>query len=121
MSELRIVVPLIPVSVNHYKKLRGRGRRGFYVTPEAIAFKEAVRLYARGQILSFDEKSRYELAVHIYLGYKQSGDGDNFFKVISDSLVDAGIIRSDAAIDNWHLYKHRDRNDPRTEIMVRVL
>lgn len=121
MSELCIIVPCLPPSVNHYKKPRGRGQRGFYVTPEAIAFKEAVRTFARGQVLSFDEKSRYELVVHIYLGYKQSGDGDNFFKVCSDSLVDAGIIRSDAAIDNWHLYKHRDWNEPRTEIMVRVL
>src|SRR5579885_1867509 len=42
-----ITVPLVAPSCNHYVKHTRKGRH--YVTSEATAFKEALRLYARRQ------------------------------------------------------------------------
>jgi crossover junction endodeoxyribonuclease RusA len=115
VDALTITVPLVPPSVNHYVKHTRQGRH--YVTREGRAFKEAVALFARGRQV---RAKRYELEAAIYLGHGQRGDGDNFWKVIADGLVDAGVIRSDAAVTDWILRKRRDRGNPRTEITVRA-
>lgn len=115
MDGLAIIVPLVPPSVNHYVKHTRAGRH--YVTAEGRAYKEAVALFARGQSL---RAKRYELEAAIYLGHGQRGDGDNFWKVIADGLVEAGVIHSDAAVSDWILRKRRDRRNPRTEITVRA-
>ena len=116
-KSVSFTVPLVPPSVNHYKKPRGRGY-GYYVTEEAKAFKQAVALFAKRRKV---EAKYYELEAHIYLGHGQRGDGDNFWKVVADGLVEAGVIRSDAAVTDWILRKRRDRKAPRTEICVRGL
>lgn len=114
MNELTFTVPgLTPPSVNHYVKHTRSGRH--YVTKEAKAFKEAVVLFARGKAVIAE---RFGLEVWIYLGHGKRGDGDNFFKVLADSLVQAGVIHSDAAVDDWILHKRRDRTNARTEIRV---
>ncbi|MCL6481040.1 MAG: RusA family crossover junction endodeoxyribonuclease [Firmicutes bacterium] len=114
MDALTITVPLVPPSVNHYVRHTRTGRH--YVTREGKAYKRAVALFARGKCV---RAKRYELEAVIYLGYGQRGDGDNFWKVVADGLVEAGVIHSDAAVSDWILRKRRDRNNPRTEITVR--
>jgi crossover junction endodeoxyribonuclease RusA len=114
VDALTITVPLVPPSVNHYVKHTRTGRH--YVTAEGRAYKQAVAIFARGQSL---RAKRYELEAVIHLGHGQRGDGDNFWKVIADGLVEAGVIHSDAAVSDWILRKRRDRNNPRTEITVR--
>jgi Holliday junction resolvase RusA-like endonuclease len=54
------------------------------------------------------------------MGKGERGDGDNFWKCIADGLVDAGVIHSDAAVSEWHLYVRRDRDNPRTVIEVKT-
>ncbi len=115
MDTLSIIVPLVPPSVNHYWKHTRSGRH--YVTQEGRAYKEAVAMCARGKRV---RAKRYELEAVIYLGHGQRGDGDNFWKVIADGLVDAGVIYSDAAVTDWILRKRRDARSPRTEITVRA-
>ena len=114
-AELRIMVPLVPPSVNHYVKHTKNGRH--YVTSEGRAFKEAVCLFAKGRTLG---ARRYELEACIYLGHGQRGDGDNFWKVIADGLVEAQVLHSDAAVSDWIMRVRRDRANPRTEIIVRA-
>jgi len=111
---LSFTVPFVPPSVNHYIKHTRKGLH--YVTKEAQDFKMAVGLCARGRSIHAD---RYSLEVWIYLGFGQRGDGDNFWKVIADGLVEAKVIHSDAAIEDWILHKRRDIERPRTEITVR--
>lgn len=111
---LFLSVPMVPPSVNRYVRHTLTGRH--YVGKEAKEFKRAVRLLAGGRTVRAE---RYELTATVYLGHNQRGDGDNFWKVIADSLVEAGVIHSDAAVDNWLLFKSRDRANPRTEIAVR--
>ena len=110
-----ITVPLVPPSVNHYVKHTRSGRH--YVTKEGIEFKRAVGLFSQGQTLAV---KRYELHARIYLGHGQKGDGDNFWKVIADGLVEAGVIHSDAAVSRWVLELDRDKANPRTEITVKA-
>lgn len=116
MTELTISVPGTPVSVNHYVRHTRNGRH--YVTKEAKDFKYFVGIVLRGRSVKAE---RYELEAHVYLGHNQRGDGDNFWKLIADSLVAAGAIHSDSAVDNWLLFKRRDRANPRTEITIRAL
>ncbi len=130
--KLKIVIPGVPPSVNHYKDSeillnRRTGRHFIKWTPTADSeiFKYTVRNIARGAsvapaTLGEQRKTRYILRAVVYLGTGKRGDGDNFWKVIADSLTFAGVIHSDAAVDDWHLYKRRDREHPRTEITVKA-
>jgi Holliday junction resolvase RusA-like endonuclease len=121
MRELLISVPLVPPSVNHYKRpIILRGHISFTISKAAREYKRCVAIFSRGQSVA-DAKARYELDVVVYLGHNQRGDGDNFWKVIADGLVEACVIHSDAAVDDWILRKRRDPKNPRTEITVRVM
>jgi Holliday junction resolvase RusA-like endonuclease len=115
--EVSFTVPLVPPSVNHYKKPRRNGR-GYYITEEAKQFKEAVAAIAAGNALSAEA---YEVSVGIYLGHGMRGDLDNFLKVTCDALVFARVIHSDAAVTYLSIRKGRDRENPRTEITVRAI
>lgn len=117
-QEYTLIVPGIPPSVNHYKRTRN-GR--YYVTREALQFKNDIGLFVkRAGVPGTIAANTYELEVFLYLGKGQRGDGDNFWKVIADGLVDAGVIHSDAAVMDWILHVRRDWNEPRTEITIRV-
>lgn len=110
---IRLVVPLIPPSVNSYVRHTRSGRH--YVTAAAKAFKAAVALVARRQKVEGDS---YQVKIAIYLGKGDRGDLDNFGKVVLDSIVAAGVIHSDAAVSEIFMQKFRDPQNPRTVIEV---
>lgn len=112
-KSVTLVVPLIPPSVNGYVRHTRSGRH--YVTKEALAFKEAVALVARRRKITGDS---YQVKIAIYLGKGDRGDLDNFGKVIFDSIVAAGVIHSDAAVNEIFMQKFRDPLNPRTVIEV---
>lgn len=116
---VQIVVPLIPPSVNHYKM---RTRRGVtFVTADAKAFKAAVCYCSlRNTTDPFKTFADCDLEVEVivYQGKGNKGDVDNYAKCVLDGLVEAGVIRSDAAITDLTLRKRRDRDNPRTEINI---
>lgn len=117
MSEsVSFTVPLIPPSVNAYVRHTLKGKH--YVTKEAKAFKEAVVIFARGAQVRSDS---YRVELQIFLGKDDRGDVDNFCKVSLDSLVDAGVIHSDAAIRELKVRKDRDWLKPRTVFLVETL
>lgn len=131
VNSVIIEVPLTPPSVNHYKKpitLRTSNgpRLSFALTPEAIAFQDAIIFMSRGQTLvpitaAERNKIRYALTVTVFLGAKERGDGDNNWKCIADGLVRAGVIHSDARVRSWHLeVEDADRKNPRTLICVSI-
>jgi Holliday junction resolvase RusA-like endonuclease len=124
-------IPFTPPSVNHYKKpitLRTSNgpRLSFALTPEAEAFRDAVAIFARRQTLipataAEKKQIRYALTVALFLGKGDRGDGDNYWKCIADSLVNAGVIHSDARVRKWHLEVEDDeRENPRTLIIASV-
>jgi crossover junction endodeoxyribonuclease RusA len=111
---LQLSIPLTPPSVNHYVRHTRNGRH--YVTKEALSYKSAVRLFARGRVVT---AKKYEVEATVFLGYRQRGDGDNFGKCLLDSLKEAGVIHSDAAVKKFTVRVERDWESPRTEISVR--
>jgi Holliday junction resolvase RusA-like endonuclease len=129
MNSLRIEIPLTPPTVNHYKKPaihRRTGVKMMVLTRQAKAYKDAVAIFARGETLapateSERRKTKYKLQATVYLGYKQRGDGDNFWKCLADGLVEAGVIHSDAAVTDWRIFVDRDRDNPRTVVEISTL
>jgi Holliday junction resolvase RusA-like endonuclease len=122
VKSIILEIPFTPPSVNHYKKpitLRTSNgpRLSFALTPEAKAFRDAIAIFARGQTLvplTAKEKNniRYALTVTVFLGKGERGDGDNNWKCIADSLVNAVIIHSDARVRKWHIEvedRYRDK------------
>lgn len=133
MSSITFTVPLVPPSVNHYwiesyqyNRIIRKSVLAKALSPEAVAFKRAVAIFAAGRTVipvgatKYQlSKVRYALNVTVYLGVGERGDGDNFFKGIGDGLADAGVIHSDARIKTWHIrVEDNDRHNPRTEISV---
>ena len=123
-------VPLTPVSVNHYKTPTiytgkdGYAHRGFKVTPEARAFKDAVAIFSRGRTVApateRERKNvRYRVGVHVVLGPGARLDCDNSAKVAVDALQAAGVLHSDSKVIECVLTIDRtDRANPRTEFFV---
>lgn len=114
MSDVFIRIPLEPPTVNHYVKHTRIGRH--YKTSKATAWLAAVAIYAQGQRI---EGKCHEVTYTVYQGHGSRGDVDNYGKCILDSLVDAGVLKSDASVIDLHAYKRRDRENPRTEIRIR--
>ena len=113
MPVITITVPLEPPSVNHYVKHTRSGRH--YKTPEAIAFQQALALFAKHQSI---KAKAYRVHYTVYQGKGSRGDVDNYAKCILDGMVHAGVIHSDAAITELSMAKQRDWENPRTEIRV---
>lgn len=121
---------LCPPSGNHYKTPTmytgkdGFAHRGFKVTPEAKAFKDAVAIFSRGRTISpaterERQNVRYRVGVHVVLGSRARMDCDNSAKVAVDALQAAGVIHSDAKVVECVLTIDRnDRANPRTEFFV---
>lgn len=98
-----IHIPDIPPSLNHYVKHLRSGAH--YKTAEAERFASLVALSAleyRGLNL---EATKVEMTVT--LPKRAKGDIDNFPKVVLDSLVRCGVIRSDATIARMVVTKCR--------------
>lgn len=123
---------LIPVTGNHYKRpCRYTGRDGyshlgFKVTKEAKAYYDAVAIFARGRTVAPQtdkerKRARYSVEMDVYLGPRQRGDFDNFWKCGLDALVNCGVIHNDSAVDGdkskCAVHKE-DRENPRTEYLV---
>lgn len=101
--KIHFSVPAVPPSLNHYVKHTRMGIH--YKTAEAKKFEELLALYAgdrRGK--KFEATS---IVLEIVLGPKMRGDVDNFPKVVLDSMVKCGVIRSDASITHLTVTKCR--------------
>jgi crossover junction endodeoxyribonuclease RusA len=115
---VKLIIPLTPPSTNHYVKHTRNGRH--YVTKEAAAFKNAVALFARGELV---EGKQFSVSSRIYLGKGERLDADNSQKCLIDSLQEAGVFghKSDASVKELHVYIERDADNPRTEVEVKAI
>jgi Holliday junction resolvase RusA-like endonuclease len=119
---------LRPPSGNHYKApcvyrdRNGYPRRGFKVTPEAKAYRDAVAIFSQGRTVAppdaLKKKTAYDIHMTVVLGPRNKGDEDNFHKVGLDALVYAGVIHSDAFAHCVCDVIRNDRANPRTEYTV---
>lgn len=106
-------VPAVPPSGNTYVRHTRLGTH--YVTREAKSFWQLVQLYSKNKQIRYKE---YGVRIGVYLGPGQKGDLDNFAKVLLDSLTKCHAIDSDAKVTVLHMFKTRDRLNPRTEVDV---
>lgn len=123
MSELRLEIPMIPPSGNHYKTYKivipkngGRAFAQWYLTKEAEDFYGCVAMVAGGRFLT---GSSLEISFVVFLPAGRRYDVDNYPKCILDSLKHASVIRDDIDVDDLHCHRRRDPLNPRTVIIVR--
>jgi hypothetical protein len=135
---VEFTVPLLVPSGNHYKapcKYIGKDgclHLGYKLTKEAKAYYDAVALISRQRTVipakpAERRKVRYAVRMDVYLGPRDRGDFDNFFKCGIDALVKAGVIHSDNYVDGdrSNSVVHKDERDnpynPRTRYRVERL
>jgi Holliday junction resolvase RusA-like endonuclease len=122
MSELRLVVPMIPPSGNHYKTYRiatPRGGKSFvqwYPTPEAEAWWGAVQIINAGRAV---RGQSLEISYIVFLPTGRASDVDNYAKCIFDALTKCGAIEDDRYVTDFHGHRRVDLNNPRTVIVVK--
>jgi crossover junction endodeoxyribonuclease RusA len=110
---IHIIVPLEPITVNHYAKHTRSGRH--YKTKEALTYEQAGAIACRGHSIA---AKRYSVRIEVYQGKGNKGDLDNYLKQPLDLLVKNGVIHSDSAVVELVAVKARDIANPRTEIFV---
>ena len=123
MSELRLVVPMIPPSNNTYKTYRIIAPKGggkpfvqWYHTDIAKAWFGMLAMVASGRQI---RGTKYELQLIVFMPNARSIDLDNCFKVVGDGLQEAGVIDNDKHITDLHGHMRIDRLNPRTVIVVK--
>jgi len=116
MQELRLTIPMEPPTVNHYVKHTRTGRH--YKTALAKEWDKVCALFIQA-----DEVvgNTHEVEYTVFQGKGSRGDVDNYGKCVIDSLVRSGVLRSDATVTDMIARKRRDRENPRTEIVVRAI
>lgn len=113
---MKLTIPMLPPSANHYKKYRVVGRNvHWYLTAQAIAWREAVCMYAKGKQLP---KTCYSVRITVFRGKGDRGDVDNYAKVVLDSLQKCGVLGNDDWVQELIIVKQRDIENPRTEIVI---
>lgn len=122
MSELRLVVPMIPPSGNHYKTYRivfpKSGSKAFvqwYHTAEAEAWWAAVAMVNAGRHIA---GSSLEVS-YVVFAVERRIDTDNFAKTILDALTHCHAIEDDRYVDDVHGHRRIDKLNPRTVIVVK--
>jgi crossover junction endodeoxyribonuclease RusA len=122
MNELRLTVPMVPPSGNHYKKFRvmptanGKHVPSWYHTADAKVWWEEVALIAAGRRIT---GTSLEVQYIVYLPTRRKADVDNFAKCIFDALTRASVIDDDSLVDDFHGHRRYDPLRPRTVIVVK--
>lgn len=122
MSELRLVVPMLPPSAGHYNRYRvvtprhGKPFVQVYPTDEAEAWWGMVQAVAAGRQL---RGPSLELQYIVFFPDRRRRDVDNAAKCILDGLTRCGAIEDDSLIMDFHGHKRYDRDKPRTVIVVK--
>lgn len=121
MSELRLEIPMIPPSGNHYKTYKivytaAGAFAQWYLTKEAKDFYGCVEMVAGGRFISGPS---LEISFIVFLPAGRRYDVDNYPKCILDSLKHSSVIRDDIDVDDLHCHRRRDPANPRTVIIVK--
>lgn len=123
MSTIKISVPFIPPSGNHYRGIRvipvkGKMMPMFYHMAAAKDWWRLIEVAANGQVC---DSALYNVAFVIYFPPRSRMDIDNASKCCLDALTRAKVIRDDRYINELHAYKVKVASDAetRTDIFIR--
>lgn len=104
-----------PPTVNHmYRRARGH----LALTPEALAFRHAVRMIAMVQDVR-PITGPVAVFVDVYRP-RRRGDLDNVLKAVLDAL-NGVAYRDDEQVEEIHAHRYEDKRAPRVEIAVVAL
>lgn len=106
-----ITLPFPPSGNRYWRIWRGRA----VASPEAVAYKETVRLLCLTRGMKLIEG---DVHVHLWL-YRRArrGDLDNSLKVLLDALQGVAY-QNDSAIREIHAVQFEDAADPRVRVIV---
>ena len=126
MPELRLEIPGVPPSGNHYKTFRviptrnGKSVPSWYHTKQAKEWFHAVAQIAAGRKI---RAASYMVTYAVFTPSLVCTDVDNYAKCILDSIAEtngAGVIDNDKNVVDLHCYRRLDRSNPRTIIVIRT-
>jgi crossover junction endodeoxyribonuclease RusA len=110
-----------PKSTQHiyWNTCRG-GLATTYMTAEDKAIKEAYQWEGKSQWKNAITADAVAVSVRFYFATKRKRDLDNQNKLVLDALT--GIVYvDDSQVDELHLYRHYDKENPRIEVQVEEL
>lgn len=118
MRELRFTVPGQPLP---WQRARRKGKQHFN-SPEQVAYKDRIRWAAlqAGARLRPPHSGRASVEALVVVASKRRSDLDNFAKQLGDA--GNGLLwEDDSQIDEWLIRRRVDRENPRVEVVVRML
>lgn len=114
----KIILRGQPKSTQHCYAYTCRGRFAcLYMNGKCKALKEDYITQARQQCVGDPITDDVKVVVHLYFGTKRQVDWDNFHKLSMDAL-EGIVFENDSQIQEAHVFKHYDKEDPRIEITV---
>ena len=121
-DRLAVTLP-VPPSINHqYATVNGRrvlsaAGRGYKMSAARQVLVTLARCAHRNDLLRTLRSDSLALAIHFYFTSPLRRDVDGGLKIAQDALCEALGI-NDNRIQEIHLYKHRDRANPRIEVSL---
>jgi len=120
--KIKLIIPAIFITVNRQYMTARVGRQKIpivFLTAEAKAYKEIVAWTAKQKYKGKPTKEKVSVKVYYYFKDKRRRDILND-KLTYDSLEDI-IYFDDKQIDEAHVYRRYDKENPRTEITITSL
>lgn len=121
MEEVKLTIPGKPISGTNSKRWVQRGDRRFLV-PSAAAerWKKEAYWHVRGQWKTRKPLTELrEVELHVYRE-RNSGDVDNYPKLVLDTLQAAHVFENDRIIKRLIVNALVDRDNPRVEVTIRL-
>lgn len=89
------------------------------ITPDGIAFRDAVYYHTREFANYFSNKDRLSITVVIYPPDARRRDVDNVCKALFDSLQYSNVFKDDSQIDRLTITRAAmDKKNPRAELSL---
>lgn len=119
---MNYTIPGKPLSVNNAKAsvvIKGRAR--LVTTKKARAWKLSAKMNLFSQKGATKTiEGPCDVFIRFYLP-TAAGDVDNYVKNTLDALQDSAIIANDRQVQRIEVSKDKDRDNPRTEIVIRCV
>ena len=122
-GSVKIVIPLVPPSVNAYVRHYTTGRH--HLTAEAVSFRDGLCLIARTAKRLDPSVQRFDVDIRVYLAERlwiQVPDVDNLPKLILDGLKLGGVFVDDRNVSDMAIRRRRaaSKRDEKTLIVIRA-
>lgn len=117
----KIILEGAPQSTNHlYKHTCFGNRPRVYMDANGKAMKESYQWQVKSQWKENMIVDNIELEIDLYFKDRRRRDWDNYHKITMDAMEDI-VFKDDSQIQKTTVIKHIDKENPRTEIIIKKL